>query len=351
MKRIILFLLILLSFGHTHAQKIDGQWRGYFDDNGNIGINNGGNTEYILELEIDGSSVTGYSYSYFSNRKYYVICSLKGTYNKSTKSLKVIETARIKGYTPLDWTDCLQIHNLKYQKEDNIEKLVGTWAMAPGQRGNCGSGATVLTRKTMSKNLPNYNKGKSNTAPESTTPITKVSPSDKPKDKSNVPSVKTVPTDNTAPKNVKPTEDAKNTIPPVADKKPEEKKITDEKKDASIDISKRDTKVLKTIEIERETFKVDLYDNGEIDGDTISLFYNGRLLLSHKKLTDKPITLTLNATDAKDINELTMYAENLGSIPPNTALMIVTDGDNRYEVRISSDLQKSGTIRFIHKPK
>ena len=28
-----------------------------------------------------------------------------------------------------------------------------------------------------------------------------------------------------------------------------------------------------------------------------------------------------------------------------------TDGDNRYEVRIASDLQKSGTIRFIHKPK
>ena len=46
-----------------------------------------------------------------------------------------------------------------------------------------------------------------------------------------------------------------------------------------------------------------------------------------------------------------MYADNLGSIPPNTALMVVTDGGNRYEVRISSDLQKSGLIRFVHKPK
>jgi hypothetical protein len=46
-----------------------------------------------------------------------------------------------------------------------------------------------------------------------------------------------------------------------------------------------------------------------------------------------------------------MYADNLGSIPPNTALMVVTDGNNRYEVRISSDLEKSGVIRFIHKPK
>jgi hypothetical protein len=46
-----------------------------------------------------------------------------------------------------------------------------------------------------------------------------------------------------------------------------------------------------------------------------------------------------------------MYADNLGAIPPNTALMVVTDGDSRYEVRISSDLKKSGTIRFVHKPK
>ena len=44
-----------------------------------------------------------------------------------------------------------------------------------------------------------------------------------------------------------------------------------------------------------------------------------------------------------------MYAENLGAIPPNTALMIVTDGDKRYEVRITSDTEKSGTIIFTHK--
>lgn len=68
-------------------------------------------------------------------------------------------------------------------------------------------------------------------------------------------------------------------------------------------------------------------------------------------LSEKPISLTLDATTDYKINELTMYADNLGSIPPNTALMVVTDGEKRYEVRISSDLKKSGTIRFIHKTK
>ena len=71
--------------------------------------------------------------------------------------------------------------------------------------------------------------------------------------------------------------------------------------------------------------------------------------LSNKRLTTKAISLTLNVENDNSINELTMYAENLGTIPPNTALMIITDGPNRYEVRITSDLEKSGVIRFVHK--
>ena len=108
---------------------------------------------------------------------------------------------------------------------------------------------------------------------------------------------------------------------------------------------------LKTIEIDSASFTVNLYDNGEIDGDSISLFFNGKLILSQKRLTDKAISLKLKVDKDREVNELIMFAENLGSIPPNTALMLVNDGENRYEVRISSDLQKSGVIRFIHKPK
>ena len=72
------------------------------------------------------------------------------------------------------------------------------------------------------------------------------------------------------------------------------------------------------------------------------------MILSHKRLGEKPISLTLDATTTKTVNELTMYAENLGEIPPNTALMVVRDGDKRYEVRISSDYKNSGTIHFVH---
>ena len=133
--------------------------------------------------------------------------------------------------------------------------------------------------------------------------------------------------------------------PPVVKTEPEIRQRPD------IAIDKRNSTLIKTIQLVNETFKVDLYDNGDIDGDSISLFFNGKLLLSHQRLSDKAISLTLSTDNNRDVNELVMYAENLGEIPPNTALMVVTDGNNRYEVRITSDLEQSGAIRFIHKPK
>ena len=50
-----------------------------------------------------------------------------------------------------------------------------------------------------------------------------------------------------------------------------------------------------------------------------------------------------------EINEIAMFADNLGSIPPNTALMIVYDGKERHEVRISSTLKNNGTVRIRRK--
>jgi hypothetical protein len=104
--------------------------------------------------------------------------------------------------------------------------------------------------------------------------------------------------------------------------------------------------IVKTIEISQPTFKLDFYDNGEIDGDSITVFYNGKVVLSHQRLSDKPISLTLSIDKNAPENIVTMYADNLGTIPPNTALMVVTDGGKRYEVRMESDYGKSGSVIF-----
>jgi hypothetical protein len=104
--------------------------------------------------------------------------------------------------------------------------------------------------------------------------------------------------------------------------------------------------IVKIITITEPTFKLDFYDNGEVDGDSISVFYNGRVVLSHQRLSEKPISITLSVDKNAPENIVTMYADNLGSIPPNTALMVVTDGAKRYEVRIESDTEKSGSVVF-----
>jgi hypothetical protein len=54
--------------------------------------------------------------------------------------------------------------------------------------------------------------------------------------------------------------------------------------------------------------------------------------------------------NVNDEHEVTMVAENLGRIPPNTSLMIVECGDQRFNVFISSNEQKNAVVRFRYQP-
>jgi hypothetical protein len=114
---------------------------------------------------------------------------------------------------------------------------------------------------------------------------------------------------------------------------------------------KRESVVTHELEVDSDTLKIDVYDNGEIDGDIISVFYNKQLILSNQKLTHKSIRMTVPLDPARPYNEVSMFAENLGLIPPNTALMIITDGKNKYEMKVTSNLEKNATIRIKKKLK
>jgi len=103
------------------------------------------------------------------------------------------------------------------------------------------------------------------------------------------------------------------------------------------------------LEVEGDSLRVDVYDNGEVDGDIISVFYNQQLILASQKLTHKSIHIDLVLDSTKAYSEISMFAENLGLIPPNTALMIVNDGKKKYEVRVSSNMEKNSTIRIRRK--
>jgi len=109
---------------------------------------------------------------------------------------------------------------------------------------------------------------------------------------------------------------------------------------------KRGKEYLEAMEVVEPVVKIEIYDNGVIDNDSISLFFNNKLVLPKTMLSHEPITLTLPLDALREYNELSMFAENMGTIPPNTAIMILYDGKVRHEIGLSSDLEKSATIRL-----
>lgn len=112
---------------------------------------------------------------------------------------------------------------------------------------------------------------------------------------------------------------------------------------------KRSKRIVQTIDVSDPMVRVELYDNGQIDEDTVSLFLNGRLILSRQRLSTNPIILDVGLDRNAKENDLVMHAENMGSIPPNTALMVLTVKDRRYEFNISSTEDANGTVRFRFK--
>ncbi len=101
--------------------------------------------------------------------------------------------------------------------------------------------------------------------------------------------------------------------------------------------------------IEGDTIELNFYDNAEVDGDSISLFLNGKLLFNHVLLSAQAYTFKLGVKDLPAGSELTMVAENLGSIPPNTAYMMAIVDGQRYTARLESTEQSSGVIKLVRR--
>ena len=95
--------------------------------------------------------------------------------------------------------------------------------------------------------------------------------------------------------------------------------------------------------------RIDLYDNGVFDYDTVSVIFNKHILVYKELLqVNKPISFFVKLDNDQSKNEMIFFAENLGLTPPNSALMVITDADNkRTEVSVSSDLNSNVVIYFI----
>ena len=118
-------------------------------------------------------------------------------------------------------------------------------------------------------------------------------------------------------------------------------------------IAQRATDVQSLLEIssaEKDSIKVEVYDNGEIDGDSVSVYEENVQRIATKMITAKPITFYMSLDkNVNPIAHLRLVAESLGSIPPCTALMIVTTKSKRYEVHLSSNFSKNATVELFLK--
>lgn len=110
----------------------------------------------------------------------------------------------------------------------------------------------------------------------------------------------------------------------------------------------RKNELVKEIFVDTGTIKIDFYDNGQIDGDTITVYVNNSPVLYQKMLTAKPLTIFIKIDLVKTQHEVIMVGDNLGSIPPNTALMIVNANDKRYQLYLSQDEKKNSLVRFVY---
>ena len=149
----------------------------------------------------------------------------------------------------------------------------------------------------------------------------------------------------------KPVEVTKPAPPPViVEKKPAP--IIPTVATGAADVNKRTIATTQSVFYQTDSLVLTLYDNGYVDGDTVSVVMNGEVIFSKQGLSTKAVSKTIHITkETPDTIKLVMYAENLGSIPPNTGLLVVHDGETVYDVRFSADLQSNAAIILTRKKK
>ena len=361
---------LLVAQHSVKAQNLTGIWRGYF-------VTNDGE-KYKLEFQVNIPSSTfssGVSYSYLDVR-FYGKATMTGSYNESSKNLKIreIKTVEIKNMN--GGGACIMNYDLFYDKSGKEEFLEGTFLGKPEVKdkpnpyswGDCGGGKVYLRKVTTSDfYVEPFLRGKVKPAPviyDNKAPVKKDTlktiPPTPPVTK---PVIVNKPVSEKPPVNkpvtVKPpvNKPVVNNIPPVIKPKTDSARTSIKtspavKNNPPVIIPKpavfknRTNELMKVLTVTNPEVVVKLYDNGEIDDDTISVYLDNKLVLSSQRLTTSPLTVKFTIDEDNSDHELVMVAENLGRIPPNTSLMIVEAGDKSYDVRIISTEQKNAVVRF-----
>ncbi|HET8572793.1 MAG TPA: hypothetical protein VFL76_02870 [Edaphocola sp.] len=89
----------------------------------------------------------------------------------------------------------------------------------------------------------------------------------------------------------------------------------------------------------------EIWDGGEIDGDQVTVAYNGRPVLESYRLTEQKKQLTFDI-GGNELNIITITANNEGGNPPNTATIKIMDGSKAYSILAYNKTGKAATIQI-----
>ncbi|MBN9380275.1 MAG: hypothetical protein J0H74_05895 [Chitinophagaceae bacterium] len=391
--RSIFTLLLLLSFGFIHAQDITGVWQGHFRANNISTRSSLFDDRYKFEVQIaeHNKTLEAVTYSYLSTI-FYGKAAANGAVNPKTgkvllQEVKLLEVRNQSGDV------CIMTCFLQYSQSGGEEFLEGSYvSMNTRDSSNCGRGSVFLRKVPQSdfykepflaKREKEIDMGKHRNPPETTTvekpkvtgtiakrPETARATPSKPSASKPIPEKPLATTPSTAKTSVtKPAPKPPSAKSPLKIKEPETTaplaKISTPqapKPTASLDsttgigkhfsvitpkvLQSRTTVLAKAIIVNTREVILNIYDDGTIDHDTVSVYLDKKQIISHAMLTDRPLVVTLHLDESDDYHELVMVAENEGDIPPNTSLMIVKAGDKEYEVRITSTEQKNAMVTF-----
>ena len=377
MRRFFTFLFVI-GVSASHAQDITGIWRGHFRSSEIPERLMTEDDRYKFEVQIaqHAREIEAVTYSYLSSL-FYGKAVADGTVNAKTqkvllRELKIVELRMVGGDA------CNMTCFLKYSKLGDEEFLEGTYtSMNTRDSSSCGKG-TVFLRKVPTtdfykepflikreeeiahekKNSPRPapQADKKTTAPplalspanaaKKTTPISKKPAADSAKVARNIVR-KPPPPKKTGTQPIVKT----NTVPhPIQEIKTDTNFKIQNKAAPGLIIpqvlANRKNELVKTIVVNTNEVELNIYDDGAIDNDTVTVYIDKKLVVAHAMLTDRPIVVKMHMDDENNYHEVVMVADNEGEIPPNTSLMIVKAGEKRYEVRIVSTEEKNATVIF-----
>ncbi|HMI77328.1 MAG TPA: hypothetical protein VK484_00970 [Ferruginibacter sp.] len=397
---IIFFAFFFPAFGFAQEQDLTGLWKGYmYNDTTQL------NYKYEIAISESKGKLKGFSHTYFifEDKEYHVVKKIK--FKKKDDKLIVEDVEMIANNYPLARPKGVhQLTVLNFEIKGNVMILAGLFSTNRTKNYRSVTGYIHVERKSdfrqsaliphleelgLAKELSFVESPKvteTKPAPVTEQPIVKTTPVIKEQPAEEKPIVKTALDTKTEIKPTQVTEKAVVKTTPVIKEKPVEEKtiakappvtktevkpapVTEKAKTpetvvakpveekipapvaltAAIDADKRIIETISALYFKTDSLVITLYDNGEVDGDTVSVLMNGKLIMPRVGLSTNAVRKTIYTKDIEDSIQIVMYAETLGSLPPNTGLLIVYDGAERYEIRFSGDMKKSSAIMFRRK--